>query len=1080
MGDCVEYRLRNMKFSLCVLLALVGAWAAQAELTIVSGNVYDVGKYSKSTDPKLRLGDIYVGPDDSAMCWAAAAANVIQYWQDTYIDCADEGKTVPNGYADDQYYLPAGTGSLQVYDYIFDKWYNNGGNPINVFQWWFQGAYHFPSGMILNQRYYKSGSSLKNDTVESAGFFTDVFGASVYNNVFPSLEGVTFNSARIRYNKDKETPTEESTPTLDYLQDFIKQAFTREGQAVALSMVAENGDAHAITCWGYEEHDGVITDLILSDSDDKKYGTFMVSLSGYTDSETGLTSATLHTNRYNSWYYGKYTIVDATYIDTPEKIRQDPEKRPTITQIDNGTVDTSCTLKDSVNSNESIVIGGGIHKAPIVFVTEADAAISIQGVGVTSSPLMTVEDGAMALLYGGLSIKGNGNNSGGGVTTKGHLYIHGGDVTVTDCQSGNPGAGIYAPPQEITDDYDTDIDGKGLSATSFVEIKGAGAVNISSNKSEFYARDEYTGKYYLSGGAGISAEDSFAILNSGSVQLSSNELTGHNVCGGATFANFDTAIEGNGDVTMNSNKVQSSGFRAYGGAVAGMFLHVNGNEDVSFSGNSVSLTNAEIREVDTSMTIPRYQGGARTGGGAIAAEYFIEGLTYLDPRTMEETYPNITLNLDGNKTVSFNGNSVSSTYNGDHREGPNPTIEPCQAQGGAVYLGNCTTSKGKTVGTLASISKNSGDVLFSMNKATAYSSKIRDDVAQGGAIYVSKESSMSIDSNEGLVAFRENSATAATSQGGGIYNAGELAITNNDVVEFSNNTADEGSHIFNDEGGVAEIAWNGKVLFSGASAEDSTVVNKGTMYLAAGQGKEIQFHNTTLDTTQGTLTVGSDASGNVGNTTLAFTADNTAATPAPRTAVSGLEADLSGLSLSAGNIVAGEGQNVYLNNVAVSTNTDLKVENMTLGTGVQLAETTAGRTLTLSNVDIDLSRASLTSTENDQGGKDYVFDLRGMLSGSVTMLNVTFDADARLGQDIDFINKDRVCMMFGDVTYFPEAMEKTTISMVGSGGVIETYAHTAIDGGNVYFGGYFEVPEPTTGTLSLLALCALSARRRRK
>lgn len=1071
MGDCVEYHLRYMKFSLSVLLALVGAWAAQAGLTIVSGNVYDVGKYTKSDDWTM------LPKDDRFMCWAAAAANVIQYWQDTYIDCADEGKTVPNGYAVDQYYLPAGTGSLQVYDYIVDKWYNSGGNPINVFQWWFQGAYHFPSGLILNQRYYTSGSSLKNDTVESAGFFTDVFGASVLNNVFPSLEGVTFNSARIRYNKDKETPTEESTPTLDYLQDFIKQAFTREGQAVALSMVAENGDAHAITCWGYEEHDGVITDLILSDSDDKKYGTFMVSLSGYTDSETGLTSATLHTNRYNSWYYGKYTIVDATYIDTPEKIRQDPENRPTITQIDNGTVDISCTLKDSVNSNESIVIGGGIHEAPIVFVTEAGAAISIQGVGVTSSPLMTVEDGAMALLYGGLSIKGNGNNSGGGVTTKGHLYIHGGDVTVTDCQSDNPGAGIYAPPQDITDDYFTDIDGKGLSATSFVEIKGAGAVNISSNKSEFYAYDEYTGKYYLSGGAGISAEDSFAILNSGSVQLSSNELTGCNVCGGATFANFDTAIEGNGDVTMGSNKVQSSGFRAYGGAVAGMFLHVNGNEDVSFSGNSVSLTNAELREIDTSMTIPGYQGGACTGGGAIAAVRVIEGISYLDPRTLEETYPNITLNIDGNQSVSFIENSVSSRYDGDHRGEYNPTIEPCQAQGGAVYLGNFTTSKGKTIGTLASISKNSGDVLFSMNTATAYSSKIRDDVAQGGAIYVSKESSMSIDSNEGLVAFSGNSVTGTTAQGGGIYNAGKLAITRNDAVEFSNNTAKEGSHIFNDAEGVAEIAWNDKVLFTADTAAGSTVVNKGEMYLAAGQGQEIQFHNTVLDTTQGTLTVGCDTAGTAHATTLTFTTGNTG----ERTDVStrgGVAVELRGLSLSVDNIAGGQG--VYLNGVAVATNTNLVVKDMTIGTDMLLEEGSAEHLLTLNNVKIDLgdASASLTSTLNDKGGKDYVFDLRGMLSGAITLNDVVFDVDALLGQDIDFINKDRVCMMFGDVTYFPKTMEKTTISMVGSGGT-SVYCEV-VDGGNVYFGGYFEVPEPATGTLSLLALCALSVRRRRK
>lgn len=1069
-----------MKFSLSVLLAIAGALAAQAELTIVSGNVYDVGKYSQSKDPELWLGDIYVGPfDDSAMCWAASAANIIQHWQDTYSDFADPEKTVPNGTQVNEYIYPRGTGELVVYQQILQDWKLSSGVPYNPITWWMKGPSMDGSPGWC---YYPSGSlKLNYSSVPAvpapAAYYKKLFGSAMPKYA-TGLQNAPFYSLQI----DK-FGTASTSPKLADIRTTLLEAFEVQGQAVSLLVQGVGSDnGHAISCWGYEtDENGVITSLILTDSDDRMFGTFIVNLSEAADG-----TATIQTDRYNSWYHGDYVIKDVVYITTPEKtsvqigdkpagtaVAKSREVQAEIEDLDN-PVTQSGRLTKAVSTGTHVTIGDGtfyqeeVVDQTVLFTTTKDASISIADSDYFSDgALLTVEDGGMALLYGGLSLQGGGSdkNDVRGAEVLGHLYIHGGDVTIENCSTYDRGGaamqgGVLPPSDSVVTN--------GVFATSYIEVRHAGSVSIHDNASEVSSAT------FVGGGA-ISAEDSFSFRDNKSVVINGNSIEGYFVYGGGAFAHMEATLSGNTELEMRGNNVLASSCIAEGGALAAMFTNICDNESVTFAGNLAQADDCGdymYQDPATSVLIR----GAHASGGAVAVSF---------PSAIADTsgdYIPAELHMDGNGSISFSANTAEAILS-DHPD------NDAYASGGGLYVGNLLRQTGEPVGAVASISGNTAGVVFDGNQALADSYRLQkwggdaNGVARGGAAYVAQNACLSIDSNKGGVTFSNNVAEGSEiAQGGGIYNAGKLQITHNDAVEFSNNTADEGSHIFNDEGGVAEIAWNGKVLFSGASAEDSTVVNKGKMFLAAEQGKEIQFHNTVLDTTQGTLTVGSDASGNVGNTALAFTEGGSSFASEARTVVSsikGLPAVMKGLSLSAGIIVAGEGQNVYLNNVAVATNTDLVVKDMTLGTGVQLAETTAGRTLTLSNVDIDLSGASLTSTANDQGGKDYVFNLRGMLSGSVTMLNVTFDAEALLGQDIDFINKDRVCMMFGDVTYFPDESDGITIAMVGPGGVIETYAHTAIDGGNVYFGGYFEVPEPTTGTLGLLALAALAARRRK-
>ncbi len=1018
---------------------------ANAALTVVSGNVYDVGKYSLSQDEWIGYLE---DTNDSNMCWAAAASNVIQYWQDTYYK---QGSAVPNGVIPFGYSSPNGSGCLQVYKEFVTKWRNTGGTAMNAFSWWLQGVK--PGG--LNGNYYPDTSSLDDPSQEFGGYYTGMFGVATNQPAYPNTsyedKKVPFYSAKMSVKEG-----EEIRPKFADVQNAIQKAFEHDAQAVVLDLKPLTGTGHSISCWGYEtDADGNITTLILSDSDDRKYGTFMVNL---TENEDGY--ACIGTDRSRSDYHGNHAIADVVFINTPQESSTPRSEQADISSLASA-VTSSGRLSKSATTPNNVIIGGGTYSGSnvvqaVLFTSADDANISIDG------GQMQIKDGAMALLYGGLTVK---KTSGSGVVADGHLYVHGGAVNIEGCKSNESGGGIQA----------TNTYGEELYAIAYVEMKGAGDVNLSYNTSSTQARQDLGSgiyEYYNAGGGAVYSADSLSIRDSGKVTIESNKAEGYNVHGGGTFAQFNTIIDGNGDVSVSGNSTASeNGYLSYGGGIAGMYIDVSKNKTVDFSGNSVSVTNEDARGwIGTMGDYNVYQGGATAAGGAIAVHPFSQ-LSYYDWQSRLIPVPT-TLNMDDNSSVSFEGNGISVQYTGDISKEYGINNQPCSAHGGAVYLGYDVVDNAY-IGTEASISRNQGNVSFSKNSAASLATITKEDNAQGGAVYISTASALTIDSNEGQVSFTENSVTGTVAQGGAIYNAGILKITNNGGVEFSDNTAAEGSHIYNAMGAMAEIAWNDSVRFSAENAQNSTVVNKGIMYLAAGEGKSIEFHNTTLDTTEGILYLGNDASGKEHATTLSFTG-NSAATNV--SSLSGIATELSGLSLSLNSISSKmSGDKVPVDNLNVSTDTDLVVNGLVLGSNVQLAETDKAHALTLSNVVVDLADTKYTVQENERGGKNYIFDLQSMLSGNITLSGITFDASSFL-EPLDFVNKDSVCMMFGDVEFMQKEGSSITLAYVGwstqDGGYV-------MDGSNVYFGAYFEVPEPATGTLSLLALTLLAARRRR-
>ncbi len=153
---------------------------------------------------------------------------------------------------------------------------------------------------------------------------------------------------------------------------------------------------------------------------------------------------------------------------------------------------------------------------------------------------------------------------------------------------------------------------------------------------------------------------------------------------------------------------------------------------------------------------------------------------------------------------------------------------------------------------------------------------------------------------------------------------------------------------------------------------------------------------------------------------------------------------------------------------------DLTLENLILtdNNSILVGE---GHTITLKNVTIRLTDETF-DRENPQDGV-YYFDLTNLFHCSVDMENVVFDAsDVSLPLDFD-LKDNGISFYLGDATLTPEtASRDISLLMAGYGSQtmeIDTQ-------GRPVFTELVKTPEPTTGTLSLLALCALAARRRRR
>ncbi|MCQ2365595.1 MAG: autotransporter-associated beta strand repeat-containing protein [Akkermansia sp.] len=155
-----------------------------------------------------------------------------------------------------------------------------------------------------------------------------------------------------------------------------------------------------------------------------------------------------------------------------------------------------------------------------------------------------------------------------------------------------------------------------------------------------------------------------------------------------------------------------------------------------------------------------------------------------------------------------------------------------------------------------------------------------------------------------------------------------------------------------------------------------------------------------------------------------------------------------------------------IDDIDFTTGQNIGFRYLTIGADNSFTTTAKNGTITLWNdVTIDLSDATYQLLEDV-----YYFDLRGMFHCDLLLGDVYLDAT-----DLEFNLQDAAVQLdFGDqVNILP--VDSVRLGMKG----YDTEFKLA-EGGALVFHATVQTPEPATGTLDLLALAALSLRRRRR
>ena len=226
--------------------------------TITSG-WYDVNKKGAGDN-----GDIN-------MCWAAASANMIQWWQDRYVAA---GGTLPstaiNGPGTKTYgsFSPYELALMEVYH---DEWNNNkGGHPEEAIPWYFEGK-------LYGGEYASSGSQAYPLT--EGGYYKSVWSSiepymyrgyshDIFPNQYPNMYTYCYNNYYLWGNGSSLQGKER----LAYFSNLVVETFER-GMASLTIALSENIASlhHSVTIWGYEIDNatGLLTRIWITDSDDQ-------------------------------------------------------------------------------------------------------------------------------------------------------------------------------------------------------------------------------------------------------------------------------------------------------------------------------------------------------------------------------------------------------------------------------------------------------------------------------------------------------------------------------------------------------------------------------------------------------------------------------------------------------------------------------------------------------------------------------------------------------------------------------------------------------------------------------------------
>ncbi len=632
--------------------------------------------------------------------------------------------------------------------------------------------------------------------------------------------------------------------------------------------------------------------------------------------------------------------------------------------------------------------------------------------------------------------------------------------------------------------------------------------NICDNKAVIFNQNSAVSSRHASGGAIYDVEkNALNISNNEDVTFTGNfaQGDGGTAIGGAIHIGAKLTIGGNNDVNFNSNYTVATssttvGASSIGGAISGAQIDIDGNNDVTFRNNRA--------EADSTYTDRTYYNlGAYAAGGAIQ---------------VEDQY----ITVSNNNNVDLSSNSASATAS---------SISAVSiATGGAI----ATNSK-LTFNNNADVSFRFNTAV---NEAPSAANSYNVSSASGGAIYCESFNDdfcyeITLNNNSSVTFEGNSTISTSKARGGAIFTYGDIYIQGNDNVTFRRNFEKEGNNYR-----LRSIYQGGSLNLSAKTGGLITILDSLYTYKDATLNASYTDANGTVQQACGDIIIsGKDAEQHL-NEILASNNENRAATAAEirNSQTSIIE---SGMSLHGGSLQVVDGAVLKVNQGAVSvaaeskasltiSNAEFVAENSKVEVGKSATlQLSNGATITAKEIEIaagaTLSVVGLTATEvhplsvemltmsDSEAAVSQVFGAqRNVINADLTFATgstivtdgtginmsegsiLTFNATS--GEKINLVftlgteySEDGKIQLFSNVDIVKFLMDGKEVDTATTLLASDFFAGDAINENTtlyydsttnaVYLQGVSNaVPEPTTATLSLLALAALAARRKRK
>lgn len=531
-------------------------------------------------------------------------------------------------------------------------------------------------------------------------------------------------------------------------------------------------------------------------------------------------------------------------------------------------------------------------------------------------------------------------------------------------------------------------------------------------------------------------------------------------------------ITDNASVLFQDNATSSSTQSyLYGGAIYGFIanVRVNKNDVISFEGNKaenlktggVSASGGALYITGHNLSDGRDFEMCNNGAVSFTGNQVTGGCTMYGGAVTIAT--NMTAEWDNNASITFENNAATSTK-GD-------------ADGGALYVSDSSLT----------ISNTTGEVLFRGNTTTGV--KDGGGYSQGGAISAESSSIIAFSGNNS-VKFENNSTTGTAtgakhgSAGGAVYldAYSKLSMTGNNTINFSGNTVTntQGSQV---QGGAinstqdVNIRDNGVVVFE-KNAEISTAgtrlrsiyVSEGNLNLSAADVGSITVKDSIY--VGGNLNLNEAYEGRSQGGAIVFSG---ASVVDDLEDIKGSEATATEVTNSLTNTVKGS-ITLYNGTLSLQDDAVLKATELIIKEGATLegirTEDEAVMVFAMSAEDEALLGSVATLDANlvlEDGALINMvggaLDLNGKALTTGDNIQVSYTGNATEGEEVVLFKN--VGNIDDNATEFELVFNgKTTTATLDNGNVVVEYAAA--------------VPEPTTATLSLMALAALAMRRRRK